>query len=121
MIQSFGRASAFAIHSAVSRSELPLPLGEGWGEGAPRGCDPDALTLALSQRERDETSGKIGSRSNHSASDDLSGHNCARGIFGGRDFEVWSEQPSSTRPSSDTPRRKVTSPNGRRKTLTPIF
>ena len=119
--QSFGKASAFAIHSAAGRSELPLPLREGWGEGVTRGGDTDALTLALSQKERDETSSEIGSRLNQSASDDLSGHNCALGIFGGRAFAVLSEQPSSTWPSSVTPRRKVISPNGLRKTLTPIF
>src|SRR5712691_8249647 len=49
--QSFGKASALAIQSAIG-FWLPLPLGEGPGEGVESWSDTDALTLTLSQRER---------------------------------------------------------------------
>src|ERR1700738_709751 len=88
VLQSSGKASALAIHSA-------------------RGSAAGFTGIA--------------SRVNQSASDKLNGHSWSFATFGGRAFDALSEQLSRTFPSSVRPRRKVTSPKGRRRTVAPIF
>src|SRR5207244_13471708 len=106
--QSFGKASPLATQSA-KRFRLPLPLGEGWGEGAESRSGTDALSLTVSQREREFPTD---SRVNQSASDDSSGHTCALGVFGGLGFDGRTERRSSVRPCSASPGREVIWPDG---------
>ncbi len=50
VLKAFGHKPSFAKFTHGAQHLLPLPLGEGWGEG--RKTNERALTLSLSQRER---------------------------------------------------------------------